>query len=166
MEKKPLDPNVIEEYYRKYSDDLLRHAYLLVKNHFDAETILQDTFATATEKYHDFITSKNPVGWLHRTMKNMVRRLFHERKVMNNILSYDEETCAVATVDSYSLFETYRDMIPDYQLSLLLEFYCEGYSCKDLAKKYGKTQANIRTTLFRARASFRKEYQKMLEEIK
>ena len=155
---------IVAEYYNQYKQDLLRIAYAMLHDTFEAEVAVQETFTTALMKSEDFIKSENPIGWLCKTLRYKVLQLYRERALVNATLSYAEETSGTGKEDKYSLFLEYRGLIPDEQLSLLIDFHSGNYSCEELAKKYGKTLTNIRVSLSRSRAKFREQFLKEIEK--
>lgn len=161
MEK--LQSEIVAEYYNRYSQNLLRIAYTILHDSFEAEVAVQETFTTALIKYEDFIKSENPVGWLCKTLRYKSLQLYREGAIIHSTVPYTEEASEIGKEDMYSLFVEYQGLVSDEQLSLLIDFHSRKYSCEDLAKKYGKTVTNIRASLSRARAKFREQF---LKEIK
>jgi len=157
---------ILAEYYEKHAESLFRSAYAMVRNKFDAEVIVQDTFVTASEKFDDFMNSESPVGWLYLTMKNMAKRLLHERKRVKDHIPYDEDTKLADSTDHTNLFLEYRGIVPDEDLQMLINYHCDKCSCEELSAKHGKTLTNIRVKLFRSRSKFREQYRKELEKLK
>lgn len=155
---------VLTEYFKQYEQDLLRVAYTILRDSFEAEVAVQETFTTALIKYDDFSSSESPVGWLFKTLRYKSLQLYRERMLIKDTISYSEGMSGAGKDDRYSLFSEYRGLISDEHLSLLIDFHSGKYSCEDLAQKYGKSLTNIRVILSRSRAKFREQFLKELEK--
>lgn len=155
---------VLAEYFKQYEQDLLRVAYTILHDSFEAEVAVQETFTTALIKYDDFSGSENPAGWLFKTLRFKALQLYRERMLLKDAIPYTEGMSKASSEDRYSLFSEYQGLIPDEQLSLLIDFHSGKYSCEDLAQKYGKTLTNIRVILSRSRAKFREQILKEMEK--
>lgn len=155
---------LLTEYFKQYEQDLLRVAYTILHDSFEAEVAVQETFTTALIKYDDFHGSENPPGWLFKTLRYKALQLYRERMLFKDAIPYTEGMYKAGKEDSYSLFSEYRGLIPDEQMALLIDFYSGKYSCEDLAQKYGKSLTNIRVILSRSRAKFWEQFLKEMEK--
>lgn len=83
----------IEELYIEMYDKLTVYAQSALDDPSQAEEAVQDTFRIACAKPDDLLSSKNPKGWLFKTLKNVIKNTLHNRARLNNLLvSIDVDT--------------------------------------------------------------------------
>lgn len=114
----PDKEKLFADYYEKYFNKLKIYAYSSLGNWSRAEEAVQDTYHVAWIKVDDFLSSKNPIGWLINTLKftirNMQRRDFYQAKLF---VSLSE----IGDVPSLN----------DQELDLDVEGICESTLSKD-----------------------------------
>lgn len=155
---------IIEEYYNKHKKEIMRVAVGALGNSFDAETVLQETFETVTKRYNVLISHPEPDKWIFKIVKNMILRVKRERAAVLSFLEpFEEAMSECYTTDQYSLFTQYRGILPDKQLSLLIDFYVHKHSITWMSAKYNMSANSIRVALHRAR---NKIAEKFADELK
>ena len=145
-------------YYMKNKNEILKIATGVLRDPWLAEVVLQDTFEVVARRYDVFIHCEDQDKWIYGVMGNMLKRMQRERALTLARFYFPDEndTKEPSTVDSHSVYTEYRGLIPDKQLSMLIEFYCEHHPVEWLAAKYHMTKNNVRVTLHRARSRLRK----------
>lgn len=82
---------IFTEYYTQYFNKLKIYAYSSLGSWSRAEEAAQDTFHIAWTKMDDFISSKNPMGWLVNTLKFTIRNIKrHDNLQMRLFISLSE----------------------------------------------------------------------------
>ena len=155
---------IIAYYFEKHKNEILKISTGVLRDPWLAEVVLQDTFEVVARRYDVFIRCDSPDKWIYRVMGNMLKRMQRERALTLARFYFSDENDPnePSTVDSHSVYMEYQGLIPDHQLSMLIEFYCEHRSVEWLSAKYGMTKNNVRVTLHRARSRLRKVLQEEL----
>jgi RNA polymerase sigma-70 factor (ECF subfamily) len=136
--------NVVEE----FSDMLLRVAFSYMKNISDAEDMVNNTFLKLMEKNPSFENEEHKKAWLIRVTINLCKNRLKTawfRIIIpledNNISFLPEENFIISAV--LELPEKYR--------SIILLYYYDGYSIKEIAYILEAKESTISSQLQRAR---------------
>lgn len=148
----------VEEVFYEYGNMLYRAAFVMMKNAFDAEDVVQDTLIKYMERRERFETEEYRKAWLIRVTinlcKNRLRFMRNHPKIsMEHLSRYYETREDTALMDSLlQMPEKYRE--------LLLLHYIEGYRGKEISKMLALSEATVRKRLERGR----KKLGEMLEK--
>ncbi len=146
-----------------YWDDVFRFQQSLIKNSDEAEDITLETFAKAFEKIHTFNEKYAFKNWLLTISKNVYTDLKRKKKSKQIFVSLEEVKEQKETGDTLSdeekiileqklkeLKKAMKILRPDYRE--ILEYrYFHDMSYKAIAEKTGKTVANTKVRLMRAK---------------
>lgn len=145
--------------------EMFRIAFGILKNAPDAADAIQDTALTCYEKIS---TLKNPSvfkAWMFKILINHCRRILKERHKLASIQElreYDENPGPEKEVTDNIEFSRLMEQIDaKYRLVLLL-YYAEEFSVKEIAELLGLNENTIKTRLSRGRDLYRRLY---LQEI-
>ncbi|OUR98999.1 RNA polymerase subunit sigma [Flavobacteriales bacterium 33_180_T64] len=167
------DQHAQMEVYNRYYKAMYNTAYRIVKNSFEAEDIMQDSFLTAFTKLDNLKEIKTFGSWLKRIVIN--NSIYHYKKSNkyqdvplddvlykvedNNGLSQDYE---FNNLKVNQVLETMTTLKDNYKMSLTLHLI-EGYDYDEICEIMDISPANCRTMISRAKDSLRKKLQPLAE---
>ncbi len=142
------------------------------ENRFDAEDILQETYATAFEKFHQLRDKTKCKAWMFSILRRKVLRNLNAKKRMNQIdlpdcetyigiletqiLTKDPEQHLISMMDS-SILKKILATLPEKHHTILLLFYMEGMPYKEISSCLDIPIGTVMSRLSRARAFLKKE---------
>jgi RNA polymerase sigma-70 factor (ECF subfamily) len=140
--------NWIIDVVEEFSDMLLRVAFSYMKNISDAEDMVNNTFLKLMEKNPSFENEEHKKAWLIRVTINLCKNRLKTAwfRIMipledNNLSFLPEENVIISAV--LELPEKYR--------SIILLYYYDGYSIKEIAYILEAKESTISSRLQRAR---------------
>lgn len=147
---------LLADLYPRIYPMLVNYAAVKVGDRLKAEELAQDTFATACEKYTDFLSSKNPTGWLVLTLKNNVRNYLRSQALWRQLLSDAsvEDSDAVSADDADPQI-LYAGVIPQEELQLIMSIEIDGCTYDEMSAQLGISIDACRKRVQRAEAKFR-----------
>ena len=157
LEKRTDSPDQsVEEVFREYGNMLYRIAFVMMKNAFDAEDVVQDTlikYMEHRESRKPFETEEHRKAWLIRVdinlCKNRLRFYKNHPKIgMEELSRYYEEKEDTKLMDSLLL-------LPSKYREVLLLHYVEGYQGKEIARMLKLSESAVRKRLERGRGKLR-----------
>lgn len=157
LEKRTDSPDQsVEEVFREYGNMLYRIAFVMMKNAFDAEDVVQDTlikYMEHRESRKPFETEEHRKAWLIRVdinlCKNRLRFYKNHPKIgMEELSRYYEEKEDTKLMDSLLL-------LPSKYREVLLLHYVEGYQGKEIAGMLKLSESAVRKRLERGRGKLR-----------
>lgn len=160
-EKRPiiLPAEVNDDVVRYYSPMVWRLALTKTKSHDDAEDIFQEVFLRLWKNTKPFETEEHRKAWLIRVTLNCCNSHF-VAPWKKNVCSLsdiemgdipDESTDEDEKIDVYA--EVMR--LPENMREVILLFYFEGMSVREIAEAVGTTEVNVKKRLSRAREKLR-----------
>ena len=145
----------------------------IVKDSFEAEDIMQDSFLTAFTKLDSLKESVTFGSWLKRIVIN--NSIYHYNKnnkynevALDDILfkvEVENEDDGIASDDEFTnlkaqqIIETMKTLKDTYRVSLTLHLV-EGYDYDEISEIMDISYANCRTTISRAKENLRQKLQK------
>lgn len=152
--------DVIEELFRKYYNEALLYTLSLCQNKEIAEDIVQNAFYKALESLDDSIT--NFKAWLLTVCRNEYYTILRKRKHITDgevpveLPSEDEEYLqTIIRSEEYRLLYEAIGRLSVQQREAVTLYYFEELSIGEISKMTGKSESNVKVTLFRARESLR-----------
>ncbi|MBP5495232.1 MAG: sigma-70 family RNA polymerase sigma factor [Lachnospiraceae bacterium] len=158
MKSKDVD---LESVIDRYSDMLYKICFLILKNEQDTKDVLQETFLIYYTKQPEFESEEHKKAWLIKVSQNKCKEFlrFHKRHV-NISLEDMEETLVITDGLSGSdreILSLVWDL--DYKLkSVVILFYIEGYTVKEVAEILHTTPSAVKKRLQRAREKLSVKY--------
>ena len=156
--------DAVEELFKAHYNDAYLYTLTITKNAQEAEDIVSVAFFralnTADKKIRDF------KPWLLRVCRNEIYTRSRKSKRLTAIEGdvADEAENAVEKVirdEEYRALHKAMGLLPENLREILLLFYFEEMSVKEIADIVGKTEVNVRVSLYRGR----EELKKLLEAI-
>lgn len=148
-------------------------AVRIVKDSFEAEDIMQDSFLTAFTKLDSLKESVTFGSWLKRIVINNSIYHFNKSNKYNEIaldevlfkVEEDDDEDGIASdyeftnLKAQQIMETMKTLKDIYRVALTLHVI-EGYDYDEISEIMNITYANCRTTISRAKESLRQKLQK------
>lgn len=148
-------------------------AVRIVKDSFEAEDIMQDSFLTAFTKLDSLKESVTFGSWLKRIVINNSIYHFNKSNKYNEIaldevlfkVEEDDDEDGIASdyeftnLKAQQIMETMKTLKDSYRVALTLHVI-EGYDYDEISEIMNITYANCRTTISRAKESLRQKLQK------
>ena len=146
----------LESMMRTYGNDVLRTAYMYVKNIHTAEDIFQEVFIRLV-KHIDKLQSWDHVkAWLITVTTNCAKKHFDQ--YWNKNVSCMEETQEIQVVETGyesaegdgTVLTAVKSLPEKYRIAIHL-FYFEELSVTEIAKATKQKESTVKSQLFRAR---------------
>ncbi len=157
LEKRTDSPDQsVEEIFRTYGSMLYRIAFVMMKNVFDAEDVVQDTlikYMEQRERGKSFETEEHRKAWLIRVDSNLCKNRLrfyknHPKISVEQLSRYYEKEGDTLLMDSLLL-------LPFKYREVLLLHYVEGYQGREIAGMLGLSESAVRKRLERGREKLR-----------
>ncbi len=135
---------------KQYKDTVYRVAYTYLRNKADAEDVAQDTFLKFYLRQDPFPNDGVEKAWLIRVTINACHNL--RRSVwFRNRTELPEEPAVEFSYPAENALYAAVFSLPDKYRVLVLLYYYEEYSVKEIAQITGRNPSTIQTQLARAR---------------
>jgi len=148
-------------------------AFRIVKDSFEAEDIMQDSFLTAFTKLESLKETVTFGSWLKRIVIN--NSIYHYKKSnkysevpLDDVLYRVEDPEGISSdyeftsLKAKQVLETMKTLKDNYRVSLTLHLI-EGYDYEEISEIMNITYANCRTTISRAKEHLRQKLQLIAE---
>ena len=156
----------LEALMRQYGNDVLRLAYMYMKEYHLAEDIFQEVFLKVNQNLEDFRGDSSIKTWILKitvnTCKDYLKSAYHNRV---QIMSEEQER-TFATEDVYEEVEKKQDLryvrdivqqMPKKYSEVLWLLYFEEKSLKETAYILGLREGTVKSRASRARDKFKEE---------
>jgi len=142
-------------------------AYRIVKDKYEAEDIMQESFLKAFTKLDNLNKTKTFGAWLKRiVINNSIYKYNKSTKYdevpLDDVLYRVEDSSGIPDDYEYSnvkakqVLETMKSLKDNYRISLTLNLI-EGFDYDEICEIMNISYANCRTTISRAKESLRKK---------
>lgn len=155
----------LEGLMREYGNDVLRMAYLYVKDMHTAEDMFQEVFLKVNEKLDTYEERASIKTWLLRitmnTCKDYLKSAYHNKVVP--MFDFEEE--GILAQDSFGEVErqeeakTVREMVQKLSepyRDVVICVYFREMGIKETAKELGISEGTVKSRLFRAKEKLKK----------
>jgi len=153
---------VIERLIDEYGNEILRIAYVYLKDQQLAEDAFQEVFLKVYMNYNSFRKESSEKTWIIRitinVCKDMLKSSYHQRvqatddEVLTQIHSEDEDF--LERLSNKELFETILKLDPKYKDVIILYYY-QGFKIKEMASLLDTTTGQVSSLLARARENLK-----------
>jgi RNA polymerase sigma-70 factor, ECF subfamily len=182
-EHDPSDPRThhrpadIEAIYRTHVKTVLRWVLRLGGPGIDAEDVVQDVFVVAKRRLQSFEGAGKITTWLFRTTEKVVLSARRKQRLRRWLArSPDPGAAGVggAPATPGDILERERDVrnvyrvldrLPERHRKVLILFELEGLSTDEISELMGAKPGTVRVCLFRARARFLEEHQRLFRDV-
>ena len=168
----------LESLMREYGNDVLRMAYLYVKNIHTAEDMFQEVFLKVNEKLHTFEGKSEVKTWLLRitinTCKDYLKSAYHNRVIPMEQFAKDqlEDKAQRKEEGGYERLEKEEEAhtvkeavmsLPEYYRDVVLCVYFQEMSLDEAAKALGVSTGTVKSRLSRAKERLKRALEGRLE---
>ncbi len=144
-----------EVLYKIYSKDLFRYSYSILRNRFDAEDAVQETFRKYIEKDSRFRRDCSIKTWLMTLARNHCYDVIRKRTIKNESDDYKEPAYRADNLDlRVSLEEAFMKLNPE-ETELIYLRDKAGYSYAEIAGLLSISVENVKIKLYRTRRKLR-----------
>ena len=148
-----MDESRLSFYIHKYHSTVYRLAYSYLKNPDDAEDVVQEAFLRLYLSNNKFDTDENVKAWLIRVAINLSKDMLKSAWLRGRT-ELSKDIPAVHSEDD-TINDVINKLRPEYR-SIILLFYYEGYSTKEISQLCGISVSAATTRLSRARKQLKK----------
>ena len=143
----------VRELYEEHSQTLYRIAFTYLKNRYDAEDALQETFLRLIRGRVAFVDAQHEKAWLIRTVSNVCRDMLKAKS--RHHLDLDAQTqLAAPEPEANALLAAILALPGKYKTAVYLYYY-EGYAVSEIADMLRQPPNTVKTWLFRARKTLK-----------
>lgn len=150
----------IQSLVRQHHGDVYRYAYRLTGNQPDAEDLTQQTFLLAQQRLHQVREPQRALGWLFAILRSCFLKSERKRRPVDATgLEMDIESIPDDVTDSdidSQLLQTAIDELPEESKMVVVMFYFEECSYKEIAAQLGVPIGTVMSRLARAKGRLRK----------
>ena len=149
-----------DELYLENASKLIGFATHKLNDSEIAKELVHEAFVILLAKIDKMRSHSNPAGWLFLTLKNLI---LNEMRMVRRKREVPLNEAVVSTKDDAfpdTLSNTMPSNLSEEEKSLLIWFYEDGLSHKEMADRLGISEGACRTRLFRARDKYRKHVEK------
>ncbi len=161
------DRQAFGQIYEKYSTELYRTAYLILRNRSDAEDVTQETFVTLWQRAREIKKPESLRYWLIRCAGSKAKDLLRKQrrelpdeevdKLSEAVgLRNSDDEFANGVVEQEAFYARLYAMPYKYREVLVLYYYNE-LSVKEIAHLTGQFEGTVKSRLYHARERLRKE---------
>lgn len=143
--------NEYENLVKQYHTSLYRLLYTYCRNACDAEDAVQTAYLRLLRSKKVFLSEQHAKNWLYTVGVNYVKDLQKSKWRQNDPLEAD---IPFETEQQEELYEAISELDDKYRMVILLYYY-EGYSVKEIAHMLNSNSSTIQTRLQRGREQLR-----------
>ena len=155
--------STIMELVDDYHERVFRYAFRLSGNQTDAEDLTQQTFLIAQEKLTQLRDQTKAASWLLAICRSCFLRAIRKKKptpettLQVSVHSVPQKVSSIEKLEQLSIQETLDNLPEDYRVILLM-FYFEDLSYKEIAEKLRIKIGTVMSRLSRAKAAMRERH--------
>jgi len=157
--QRPANVALVSEFAEVYYSDVYRYAYRLSGTIAEAEDLTQQTFLMALQRIHQLRERSRAKGWLFAVLRSCFLKGCRKRvpTAAANLeldIGLIPETISELELDSERLQNALNELPDDFRLVLVM-FYFDRCSYKEIAKELGIAQGTVMSRLARAKRQLR-----------
>ena len=160
----------VERIMDKYGELIFKTCFMMVKNKYDAEDIVQDTYMKYISYLADgykFESDEHKKAWLLRVSQNKCKDLLKYKSKHTHIAYEDVEECLLCgkNYEQEDMDEFLRFANLSYEhKSVIMLHYIEGFSVAETADILNLSISAVKMRLLRGREKLKEAYEKIYEE--
>jgi RNA polymerase sigma-70 factor, ECF subfamily len=164
----------IEQLMNDYGNDVLRIAYLYLKDKYLAEDVFQEVFVKVYKNYNKFKSNSSEKTWIMsitiNTCRDMLRVSWFKKVFMLKDTDYDLQIDTNENIDDKVAEKVqYEELLKEvmnlpykYRVPVILYYY-EGLSTSDISVSMKIPEGTVRSRLFRARTILKSNLEGKIE---
>ncbi len=159
--------------YEAFCEELIRSAYLMLKNQDDAQDMVSQTFILFFKSIDRFNTAYPVRPWLHRILKNEISSFFQkkskiyssEEDMKANVTAFEpNQEEAVFTAEEFAYLKEAMSQLKEEERQVLEGYYFQEMSIRDLALMMEIPEGTVKSRLFNARASLAHKIKSLMQK--
>jgi len=166
------DETALQYIMDQYGNDLVRSAYLMVKDHQLAEEVVQDGFVKVFEKAHQIKDETKLKSWLMSVVLNQCRSKMRTKRFRLPFIPFDPLNREVEEIEQETPEALYEKMLETDELvsyihrlnhsyrEVVILFYFQDYSIEEMVEITNIKESTLKSRLRRARLKLRHEIEK------
>ena len=137
------------EMYQEHCQTVYRVAFTYMKNSYDAEDAVQETFARLIRSGERFRSREKEKAWLIVTVSNVCKDMLRRHYRSDRAL----EDYQYLAAPPHEIDETMEAILrlPEKYKTVVYLFYYEGYTAPEIAQLLGRLPSTVNTQLRRGR---------------
>ena len=146
----------VEQLLATYQGPLIRYAYRMVHNRQVAEDVVQESFLRFVQRPLEYGEPRQRVAWFYRVVHNLcvdwLKRETKRADIYERIRRQSpdgEMPAGVVSMDRWRYLEGMLGRLNDKQRHVMLLFFQEGLSYKEIAVVTGFSMSNVGMLLHR-----------------
>lgn len=157
MEERPLQ-STIEELVTQHAQTVFRYAYRLAGSLADAEDLTQETFLLAARNLGQLVDASRAQGWLLAIARNafLRQRRLPQMTLLGDMTGTTDKLMTDSTGPDEEMIQLALKSLSEDQRMMVLMFYFEDLSYKEIAEQLGIPIGTVMSRLARAKAALRK----------
>lgn len=148
----------IESVIHKYGNMLFRLCLVILGNASDAEDVIQETMIKYMQKAPDFKNSEHQKAWLIKVSTNQCKDVLRFKR-KHQMIDIEQVKEFVKEESDSDIIDALMTLPEKYKVVLIL-YYVEGYSTKEIAEIIGKTSSAVKMRLQKGRILLKETYGK------
>lgn len=137
------------EMYQEHCQTVYRVAFTYMKNRYDAEDAVQETFARLIRSGERFRSREKEKAWLIVTVSNVCKDMLRRHYRSDRALE-DYQYLAAPPHEIDETMEAILRLPEKYKTAVYL-FYYEGYTAREIARVLGEKPNTVSSRIGRAR---------------
>lgn len=151
MEKEQFIRNI-----RKSKGQMYAVAYSILKNHSDAEDVVQDALLSAYKKLHTLKNDQKFHSWMMQIIVNQSKMYIRRNAKLQYMDDIDCEQGQSFNQREDSIWDSVMALKSEFSTVIIL-YYAEGYKVKEIAEIMGIPEGTVKSRLAKARELLKKE---------
>lgn len=137
------------EIYQEHCQTVYRVAFTYMKNSYDAEDAVQETFARLIRSGERFRSREKEKAWLIVTVSNVCKDMLRRHYRSDRAL----EDYQYLAAPPHEIDETMEAILrlPEKYKTVVYLFYYEGYTAREIARMLGEKPNTVSSRIGRAR---------------
>lgn len=141
------DPEAFRELYRMHAKTIYAYALSILKNHHDAEEVMQDTFLKIRSAAHLYRPLGKPMAWVLQIARNFCLMKFRKGKKMyggefedienNSLLSYEMDATDRIVLRSA------LEQLSEEERKIILLHAVTGWKHREIAENLGEPLSTV-----------------------
>ena len=149
--------NDIESVIHSYGNMLFRLCLIMLGNTNDAEDAVQDVVIKYLQKAPKFENTEHEKAWLIKVSTNQCKDILRFRS-RNQMVDIDQIKECIEEESDSEIIDALMTLPEKYKIVLIL-YYVEGYSTKEIADVIGKTSSAVKMRLKKGRMLLKAAYE-------
>lgn len=153
------DEAAVEEFVRKYYEDVLKYCVHRLSDHYLAEDICQETFLRFFEAFEQYVHQGKAKNYLYVIAGNLIKNEYRkpvEMALEEETVEEDKGNNPESMVQSTGIQEE-LDRLPQEQQEVLYLYYYQEMKLKEIASQLGISLSLVKYRLGEGKKKLRKD---------